>query len=55
MAKQRKAAAKKSTKARAKRAPAGQKRKSSRRKPQGTMSFFDHFLSLFADPGTRKK
>ena len=55
MAKRRKTAAKKSTKARAKRASAGQKRKTSRRKTQGTMGFFDHFLSLFTDFETKKK
>jgi hypothetical protein len=49
-----KKSAKKSTNGRAKRAVAGQKRKTSRRKSRGTMSFFDHFLKLFADSGTRK-
>ena len=55
MAKRRKTSAKKSTKARAKRATAGQKRKTSRRKPQGTMTLLDHFLQLFADSGTTRK
>jgi hypothetical protein len=49
-----KKSANKSTKARAKKSAAGQKRKTSRRKSRGTMSFFDHFLKLFADSGTRK-
>jgi hypothetical protein len=62
MAKRGKTAAKKptkkSTKPRAKRAAAGQKRTSAgagaRTAPPPQMSFIDHFLSIFAEPKTRK-
>jgi hypothetical protein len=57
MAKRGKTAAKKptkkSTKQRAKRAAAGQKR-TARAAPPRQMSFIDHFLSIFAEPKTRK-
>jgi hypothetical protein len=58
MAKRRKVTAKKSvkksTKTRAKRTAAGQKRTSARATPPQQMSFIDHFLQIFAPPKTRK-